>query len=83
MISIYDFDREESIKAISQLRQSAGYHLPKRNELEEPLSLVGGRLTYLNEIAKSKDMSGMAKHLLKIEKGWLLSKIGGFSHHFL
>jgi len=30
----------------------------------------------LNKISKSKDMRGMADHLLDVEKAWLLSQIG-------
>jgi len=40
------------------------------------MSLVGGRLSYLNKVSKSRDMLGMAKHLLEVEKAWLLSQIG-------
>ena len=47
------------------------------------MSLVGGRLSYLNKVARSKDMIGMARHLLEVEKGWLLSQIGGYRHSLL
>jgi len=62
------------------MRKSVGHtrHLEAVDEaqLNESVSLVGGRLAYLNKIAKSTDMIGMAKHLLEIEKAWLLSQIG-------
>jgi len=53
-------------------------HLQAADEarLNESVSLVGGRLAYLSKVAKSTDMVGMAKHLLEVEKAWLLSQIG-------
>ena len=44
--------------------------------LPEVLSIIGGRLAYMNKVARSPDMLGTAKHLLAVEKGWLLSQIG-------
>ncbi|EEB87187.1 hypothetical protein MPER_15565, partial [Moniliophthora perniciosa FA553] len=47
-----------------------------RSEIKEAVLIVGGRLSYLNKIARSKQVKGMADHLLKVEKAWLLSQIG-------
>jgi len=76
VISIDDLGPRESLQAASRLRIGAGRQLPERDELRESVSLVGGRLSYLNKIARSKDMMGMARHILEVEKGWLLSQIG-------
>ncbi|KAJ8489576.1 hypothetical protein ONZ45_g13541 [Pleurotus djamor] len=37
---------------------------------------IGGRLAYLNKVARHRDMHEMADHLLQVEKAWLLSQIG-------
>lgn len=44
--------------------------------LHEVLSIIGGRLAYMNKVCRSHDMLRLAKHLLAVEKGWLLSQIG-------
>lgn len=77
VISVYDLDPEESFHAVVRFRKGVGRQLPGRDDLKESMSLVGGRLSYLNKIARSKDMVSMARHLLEVEKGWLLSQIGG------
>ena len=43
---------------------------------EEVVNLVGGRLTYMGKVTKAADMVRHAKHLLDVEKAWLLSQIG-------
>jgi len=44
--------------------------------IQEAVSIVGGRLSYLNKVATSKDALTMANSLLDVEKAWLLSQIG-------
>ena len=43
---------------------------------EEAYRIVGGRLTYLGKVTKAADMVEYAKHMLAVEKAWLLSQIG-------
>ncbi|KDR75696.1 hypothetical protein GALMADRAFT_495888 [Galerina marginata CBS 339.88] len=76
VISVYDLDNEESLHAASRMRRSVGRPPAETDDLKEAVSYVGGRLSYLNKVSKSKDMLGMAKHLLDVEKAWLLSQIG-------
>jgi hypothetical protein len=40
------------------------------------ISILGGRLDYLNRVSRARDMMEMARHTLAVEKGWLLSRIG-------
>jgi hypothetical protein len=49
---------------------------PKPAVLQRVISLVGGRMSYLNKATRSEDMVEMAEHMKNIEKGWLLSQIG-------
>lgn len=44
--------------------------------ISEAVSIVGGRLQYLNKVSKARNMGEMARHMLSIEKAWLLSQIG-------
>jgi len=72
---MYDLDATESLHAAAQIRHNSGRNT-QPEVLKEAVSLVGGRLSYLNKISKSKDMLGMAGYLLEVEKAWLLSQIG-------
>lgn len=44
--------------------------------INEAVSTVGGRLLYLSRVSKARDVAEMAKHMLSVEKAWLLSQIG-------
>lgn len=51
------------------------------DKFKEVISIVGGRLSYLGKTAKAKDMVEQAKHMLNVEKAWLLSQIGLIEDH--
>ncbi|KAF8967970.1 hypothetical protein BDZ97DRAFT_1655931 [Flammula alnicola] len=76
VLTIYDLDISEALRASRHIRRIAGRAPVESDDLKEAISLVGGRLAYLNKVSKSKDMVEMAKHLLEVEKAWLLSQIG-------
>jgi len=76
VISIYDLNNQEALQAASRLRYNAGRSSVDSDDLKLAVSYVGGRLAYLNKVSKAKDMVGMARHLLEVEKQWLLSQIG-------
>ncbi|KAK0454662.1 hypothetical protein EV421DRAFT_433248 [Armillaria borealis] len=75
VLSIYDLDMKEALHACTRMRIDLGQKV-KSQVVQDAVSIVGGRLSYLNKISKSKDMLDMAKQLLSIEKAWLLSQIG-------
>lgn len=62
------------------MRKRTNEHRDTRSTDKESVikavSMVGGRLLYLNRVSKARDMVGMAHHMLSIEKAWLLSQIG-------
>ncbi|KAJ7287228.1 hypothetical protein C8J57DRAFT_579886 [Mycena rebaudengoi] len=76
VMSIYDLDTKEALHAATRM------HINTKRKNVDPeavmgaVSIVGGRLSYLNKVSKSKDMVDMARHLLAVEKAWLLSQIG-------
>ncbi|KAG6857194.1 hypothetical protein H0H87_008259 [Tephrocybe sp. NHM501043] len=76
VLSIYDLDTTESLHAATRLRMNSRRPPGPPEQLQEAVSLVGGRLAYLNKIAKAKDAVSMAQHLKAVEKAWLLSQIG-------
>ncbi|KXN87500.1 hypothetical protein AN958_08805 [Leucoagaricus sp. SymC.cos] len=75
-VSVYDLDNEEAMQAMQRFRANVSPRPIEPTLLEEIIETVGGRLSYLNRVAKAKDMKHMAKHMLKVEKEWLLSQIG-------
>lgn len=76
VLSIYDLNKREAVHALTRMRKNSKQHGASVENIEEAVSIVGGRLLYLNRVSKTRDMTEMAKHLLDVEKAWLLSQIG-------
>jgi len=76
VLSIYDLDTKEALHASTRMRHDANRKSLSQTDVKEAVSIVGGRLSYLNKVSKSRDMVDMAKHMLSVEKAWLLSQIG-------
>ncbi|KAF8418808.1 hypothetical protein EV426DRAFT_617335 [Tirmania nivea] len=76
VISIRDLEKKDAVSALQKYRKRY------RNEnIEETLAgtiydKVGGRLAFLNRVAKSKDMLQMCSEIIKQEKTWLLNQCG-------
>jgi hypothetical protein len=45
-----------------------------KSDLEKVYDRVGGRLNFLNRVAKSKDMLRTCERIKEIEKKWLLNQ---------
>jgi AAA+ ATPase superfamily predicted ATPase len=81
VISIRDLDLHSTLKF---LRLSRRKLFPKERldkEQEETIGreiwkLVGGRLSYLNQIVRHEDMLKYCNELFNREKEWILSKVG-------
>jgi hypothetical protein len=76
VISVYDLDNREALQASLRMRLHSGKKLESPDKVKEVVSIVGGRLSYLSRISKAHDMMEMVDHLLRVEKGWLLSQVG-------
>ncbi|KAK2463130.1 hypothetical protein APHAL10511_004785 [Amanita phalloides] len=76
VMSISDLNEKEALQAVSQLRSRLQYEPASEKEIKKVVSLVGGRLSYLDQVSRAQDMVVKAKHLVAVEKGWLLSQIG-------
>lgn len=75
-MTVYDLSPEEARDACKRMRYSRSLPLPSQETLTQATSLLGGRLAYLNRISRSRDILEMARNMLAVEKGWLLSRIG-------
>ncbi|KAF7351153.1 hypothetical protein MSAN_01678000 [Mycena sanguinolenta] len=76
VLSIYDLDHKEAMHAANRMAMSMKKKNISQPIIEEAIGMVGGRLSYLNKVARSKDMLEMATQLLSVEKAWLCSQIG-------
>ncbi|KAF7315154.1 hypothetical protein MIND_00029800 [Mycena indigotica] len=77
VLSIYDLNNHESIHAATRMFMNVNKtKKADQSIIQQAIDIVGGRLSYLNKVARSRDMLKMAKHLLAVEKAWLRSQIG-------
>jgi hypothetical protein len=76
VLTIYDLEHEEAYHAATRMRVNAKRVMASHDDFREAISIVGGRLSYLNKVARARDMLDMANHMKDVEKGWLLSQIG-------
>jgi hypothetical protein len=77
VIPILDLPKSSAIPALQRYR--AKYFPLERNTPEifhQVYDLVGGRLNFLNRVAKSRDMLGMCRQITQMEKTWFLNKCG-------
>ena len=63
------------------MRQASQKSKEPEETFRDAVNTVGGRLAYLNKVARNPDMVGHAKHLLQIEQAWLQSQIGLIQDH--
>lgn len=76
VLTIYDLSNNEARAACIRMRLNTNLPQVAPKTLDHVISLVGGRLSYLNRVSRARDMEEMAEHMLHVEKGWLLSQIG-------
>ncbi|KAK1234254.1 hypothetical protein PQX77_002561 [Marasmius sp. AFHP31] len=73
---IFDLDTKEALNALTRLRLDVKHEVESPEEIKDAVSIVGGRLSYLNILARAKNINQAAQRLLRVEKAWLLSQIG-------
>lgn len=74
VIPILDLSRPNAIEALRKYRVRHRRESPPRALLEAVYDKVGGRLAYLNRVAKSPDMLRTAADICAAEKTWFLNK---------
>jgi hypothetical protein len=74
VISIRDIHKETVTMALKQYRRRFHNEDIPTSILDEVFAQVGGRLIFLNQVAKSKDMLATCKQINRKEKTWLLNK---------
>jgi hypothetical protein len=76
VLTIYDLSWEEAQHSCMRMRYHTSLPIPPQESLTRAISILGGRLAYLNYVSGAYDMVERARHMLAVEKGWLLSRIG-------
>jgi len=75
VLPVLDLPRDQAILALRNFRQR--YYKtdeqPTSKVLEAVHDRVGGRLTFLNRVAKSPDMLRTCEHICQVEKTWFLN----------
>lgn len=74
VIPITDLTKPRAMEALRKYRQKHRHEMPSRDILEQVYDKVGGRLSYLNRVAKSVDMLKTASDICSMEKRWFLNK---------
>jgi hypothetical protein len=76
VLTVYDLTPEEAMGACRRMRHYVSLPVPVEDTLTQAISLLGGRLSYLNRVSRGRDLVEMARQMLAVEKGWLLGRIG-------
>jgi hypothetical protein len=73
VLNIRDVRKDTVIKALKQYRTRYHNEDVSRSILDEVFAKVGGRLIFLNQVAKSRDMLDTCKQINRREKSWFLN----------
>ena len=70
---IKDLSKDRALQALRNYRMKYWEEKPDESTLEEVYDKIGGRLTFLNRVAKSRDMISKCNHICEMEKIWFLN----------
>ncbi|KAI1505168.1 hypothetical protein F5X99DRAFT_416244 [Biscogniauxia marginata] len=74
VMSITDLSKSQAVAALQRYRKRYFGEGVPRSILEEVYDRVGGRLSFLNKVAKSQDMFATCDEIKEIEKTWFLNQ---------
>ncbi|GIZ39986.1 hypothetical protein CKM354_000334500 [Cercospora kikuchii] len=74
VIRILDLNKQKSITALRNYRTRYRNDQPSESLLEQVYDKVGGRMSYLNRVAKADDMLKKAEDICRAEKTWFLNQ---------
>jgi hypothetical protein len=70
---IKDLCKDRAMQALRNYRMKYWQEKPSESILEEVYDKIGGRLTFLNRVAKSENMITKCDHICDLEKIWFLN----------
>jgi len=71
---VTDLPKAPAISALAKYRAKYFKEVPSHAILEEVYKRVGGRLTFLNRVAKSRDMLATCDNIIETEKRWFMNQ---------
>lgn len=74
ILPVLDLPKDEAIAALYQYRKRFYKEESDLDILKKVYDYVGGRLSFLNQVAKSKDMLEVCEEICRVEKTWFLNK---------
>lgn len=74
VMSITDLPKQQAITALQKYRQRYFAEEVDKSILEQVYDRIGGRLSFLNRVAKSHDMLATCDRIKEIEKTWFLNQ---------
>lgn len=74
VLPVLDLPKDRAMAALQQYRSRYYQKDLSREILEKVYDKVGGRLTFLNRVAKSSDMMNTCEIICQAEKTWFLNK---------
>ncbi|KAK7413188.1 hypothetical protein QQX98_007912 [Neonectria punicea] len=74
VMSVVDLPRIEAVSALQRYRLKYFGERLSDEQLEDVYERVGGRLSFLNRVAKSKNMLATCEKIKEIEKKWFLNQ---------
>lgn len=73
VLPVLDLPRDHALSALKQFRRKYYEKEPAQSILNQVYDSVGGRLTFLNRVAKSADMLRTCDEICQVEKTWFLN----------
>ena len=70
---VSDLPKDRAMQALRNYRMKYWKEITPRTILEEVYDKIGGRLTFLNRVAKSQDMVKKCDEICQMEKTWFLN----------
>ena len=70
---IKDLTKDRAMQALRNYRMKYWKEKPDESVLQEVYDKIGGRLTFLNRVAKSENMIAKCDHICDMEKIWFLN----------
>lgn len=74
VIPVSDLPKDKAIAALRNYRKQYFSEEPPYEALESIYDKVGGRLSYLNRVAKAENMHRLCDNICQAEKTWFLNK---------
>ncbi|UKZ86911.1 uncharacterized protein TrAFT101_002733 [Trichoderma asperellum] len=74
VLAVTDLPKSQAINALRKYRMRYFKEIPSHQELEDVYDRIGGRLSFLNRVAKSKDMLNTCEKIKETEKKWFLNQ---------